>query len=267
MIFVTGTMRSGTSLWMQVLIAAGFPHIGAAFPKPWGRQLQSANPRGFYESELVLGVHAGTNPHPETGAYLFPEQTREHVVKVFVPGLIRSDVAFMDRVVATVRSWREVAASMDEMKERTRGSTMRIDPDAPSPLIWWMENFALVRDLATRRYAAHVTTYQRLLDDPESEIGTVLQWIGRGSLSAAASKVEASLKHHGGEVDPPHDLESRHVEVFDELYDAIHRGRDLSPSFVERLNRTDLDLRPRLQALQEEIRMDLVRRLAAVGEV
>ena len=32
MIFVSGTKRSGTSMWMQVLRAAGLPVLGEAFP-------------------------------------------------------------------------------------------------------------------------------------------------------------------------------------------------------------------------------------------
>jgi len=34
-IVVTGTKRSGTSMWMQVLGAAGLPVVGDAFPADW----------------------------------------------------------------------------------------------------------------------------------------------------------------------------------------------------------------------------------------
>ena len=95
MLIVTGTKRSGTSLWMQILIAAGIPHFGEAFPRDWENTLKEANKEGFYESMLRAGIYYATNPHPKTGAYFFPEQVEGHCVKVFIPGLVRTDRAFI----------------------------------------------------------------------------------------------------------------------------------------------------------------------------
>jgi len=264
MILVTGTMRSGTSMWMQILIAAGFPHIGEAFPEPWGGKLRAANPKGFYESQLVGGVYHATNPHPETGAYLFPEQTRRHVTKVFVPGLVRTDLAFVDCVIATVRDWRAYVASMARMRGMLDADREADLFDVPlSPAIrWWMENFGLVRDIGTRRYAAHVTTYERLLADPADEISTVLRWLGEGDVDAACAVVEPSLRTQGPDAPTPEDLEPHHAAVFDELYESIHEGRDLSPSFVEVLNRTDAELRPRIMQVHDAVRTQVAGRLA-----
>ena len=75
MIFVSGTKRSGTSMWMQVLQAAGLPILGKAFPRNWGTgPLRDANPDGFYETLLRNGIYYATNPHPRTGKYFLPEQ-------------------------------------------------------------------------------------------------------------------------------------------------------------------------------------------------
>src|SRR5688500_18403904 len=113
MIIVTGTKRSGTSMWMQILRAAGFPTLGEAFPRDWARTIRQANPEGFYESPLRTGIYYATNPNPRTGAYLFPQSTRRTAVKVFVPGLVRSDMAFVDRVIATMRNPREYVHSLE----------------------------------------------------------------------------------------------------------------------------------------------------------
>ncbi len=265
MLLVSGTMRSGTSMWMQILIAAGLPHIGEAFPEPWGDALRSANPRGFYESQLVSGVYYATNPHPETGAYLFPEQTRRHVCKVFVPGLVKTDIAFIDRVVATVREWRQYAGSLERMHALAGGDRERALFDVPldPPVRWWMENFALVRDIATRRYAAHVTTYARLLEDPEGEIGAVLDWLGEGDREAAFAAVDR--ERPSAQAPTPDGVSPRHARVFDDLYDHLHNGRVLSPAFVSLLNRTDTELRPRLLAARETARAAVTRHLTADG--
>jgi hypothetical protein len=263
MILVTGTMRSGTSLWMQILAAAGFPLIGEAFPAPWGDGLRSANPRGFWESQLVAGVYHATNPHPQTGAYLFPEQTRSHVVKVFIPGLVRSDVAFLDRVIATVRPFREYAASLARMASlgEDREAALFDVPLSPA-LRWWMENFSLVRDIATRRYAAHVITYDRLLADPTREVDAVLSWLGEGD-RAAAAVVERSLRTQGADVPTPPGVSAEHAALFDELYDTLHRGRALTPAFVAQLNQTDQELRPQLRAAHHTARSAMARHLTA----
>ena len=266
MILVTGTMRSGTSMWMQILIAAGLPHLGEAFPADWGRSLEAANPRGFFESQLVAGIYHATNPQPETGVYLFPQQTRQHAVKVFVPGLIRSDVAFLDRVIATVREWREFSASIERIARLAGGGTDReaelfgdVVPLSPA-LRWWVENFALVRDIATRRYPAHVTTYGRLLGDPQREVAAVMKWLGAGNARAAADAVEPSLRSIQ-DVATPTSVSPTHAQIFDDLYGHLHEGSDLSPSFIALLNQTDAELRPRITSALESQRAAVVQRL------
>lgn len=267
-ILVAGTMRSGTSLWMQILVAAGFPHIGEAFPEGWGPKLAAANPRGFFESQFVAGVYHATNPHPETSAYLFPEQTRRHVVKVFIPGLIRTDVAFIDHVVATVRGVRQYAASLHAMRRAAGEDREDLLFDLPidPALRWWIENFALVRDIATRRYAAHVVTYDRLLDDPERQVDTVLRWLGSTRRAAATAVIDKGLRNHGGSEPDPSGVEPRHLAVFDDLYDHLHNGRDLPAAFVDLLNRTDKELRPQILSARQQAREALIRQIAATPE-
>ena len=173
MIIVTGTKRSGTSMWMQILIAAGLPAFGEAFPRKWEKTIKDANPDGFYESILRRGIYWATNPHPRTGDYFFPEQVENHIVKVFIPGLVRTDRAYIGHVVATMRHWREYEASLNRLYAMEDESRKAAGKDGPPPprippvLEWWMENFSLVRDIVTRRYRVHVQSYDGLLRDPE----------------------------------------------------------------------------------------------------
>lgn len=255
-------------MWMQVLRAAGLPVIGEAFPSPWGESLREANPLGFYESQLAAGVYHATNPHPQTGAYLFPEATRQHVVKVFVPGLVRTDVAFLDAVIATVRPWREVAASGAQLRAiAPEGSPGHLPEEVSAPLWWWAETFALVRDIATRRYAAHVVSYERVVQDPEREVGAVIAWLGCGEVAPAVAAVEPSLRRSVAGSSSAGELSDEEIEVLDALYDRLHEGRPLDGAFVQRLNALDVALRPRLLAARERARMSLVSRWSFEGEV
>jgi hypothetical protein len=240
---------------MQILAAAGIEVIGEKFPKHWGEHLSVANPDGFYESELIAGIYFRTNPHPVSGVFLFPDQTTHHAVKVFIPGLVRSDLAFIDRVIATVRPWRAFARSRERLRALVRASTSHHEDEdedeaqtLPPGLEWWSENFALIRDIATRRYAAHVCSYDSLLADPGASIHAVVQWLGIGDAGRAIAVVRGegpARADEQAEVDST-GLEARHIEVFDELYDHIHRGKSLTQALVERLNLTDRELRPRL---------------------
>ncbi len=265
MIVVTGSMRSGTSLWMQILAQAGFPVIGDAFPAHWDATLRARNPRGFYESQLVEGVYHATNPHPESGAFLHPVATRMHAVKVFVPGLLRSDWAFLHRVIGTIRPWRVVAHSRAAMPHG-----MRATVDVSPALTWWLENYALVRDILVRGYPAHVVSYERLLQDPDREVREALAWVTQGTdiainAEAAVAAVDPALSRSMPDENVAHDLDPRHVAVMDALYDHIHFGRAMTPAFVTELNTVDAELRPVAEAAREAVVADMVSRIAALS--
>lgn len=259
MIVVSGSMRSGTSAWMQILRAAGLPVIGDAFPEPFGRPFQAANPRGFYESELVSGIYFATNPHPKTGDWLAPASTRRHVVKVFPQGLVRTDFAFLDRVLVTVRPWRAVAASRSKMASLgSLGPTQHVDP----ALLWWVDVYGVLRDVAIRGYSAHFVAYDRLVDDPEREVSAVLDWIGEGDVAAAVRAVDPGLRRSTPSGDGVSALPAAVLAIFDELADHIAREVPLSGSFVQQLNDTDAAVRPLLEQALQAQRQDLLHRFA-----
>ena len=239
MIIVAGTKRSGTSLWMHILVEAGLPWIGERFPQGWVELLRDANPDGYFESELIGGINFQTNPHPLTGAYLAPEATRRHAVKVFLDGLVRTDVAFIDRVVATVREWRQYVRSVRRLPADDGG--------LPPALQWWTSNYGLLRDLAIRGYPVHVVSYDALLREPERTVRQTLAWIGDGDAERAAALVRSSPRPADAAEDDEAlapGIAAEHRAVFDALYAAIDGERDLDPPLIERLNRTDEALRP-----------------------
>ena len=268
MIIVTGTKRSGTSMWMQLLKAAGFPPIGDAFPRNWAKTIKDANPGGFWESELRRGIYYATNPQRKTGTYLFPQQTRRHAVKVFIPGLIKSDLAFIDKVVATVRPWRQYVRSLNRLYAMEReaqeaaGKDSGIDPLPPvfmTPVIeWWIENFSLISDIVTRRYPFYMVSYDAVLSSPDSTLRKVFEWLGDGDVEAAIAEVQPMLRTQGQDSDEEVDvgdleLGPEIVEVFDALYDLVLEQRPLDQAFVDRLNQTNEALDERIQQAVQQV--------------
>lgn len=264
MVVVTGTKRSGTSLWMRMLIEAGLPSIGEAFPTVWGESIRDANPHGFFESRLRRGIWFATNPDPRTGAYLHANQTRLHAVKVFVPGVIRTERAYLHRVVATMRDWRSYARSIADLEEQelrwasrnpregesaadAEARVVAHRPTLPAPIEWFLENFELVRDFSVRRYPIHFASYERLLAEPEATVGKVLGWIGTGEADRAAACVDPALRRSSDR--PPvaseAEVDDGTAELFDAFYRAIHEGSSLPRDLLEPLNATWTELSDR----------------------
>lgn len=276
MIIVTGTKRSGTSMWMQLLKAAGFPPIGNAFPRNWEKTIKDANPAGFYESELRKGIYYATNPDPKSGAYLFPEQTRRHAVKVFIPGLIRTDLAFIDKVVATVRPWRPYVRSVNRLyemeREAKKSKLEKAEHDLPDPVYmpsvieWWVENFSLFSDIVTRRYPFYMVAYESVLEDPDKTLREVFRWLGDGDVEAAIEQVAPALRTQNDSSadsasDEQSDIEPEVVEVFDALYEVVRDHEPLQQSFVDRLNEANQLLSERIEtAVRETTRAHLERK-------
>ena len=276
MIIVTGTKRSGTSMWMQLLEAAGFPPIGSTFPRNWESTIKDANPAGFYESDLRGGIFYATNPHPKSGAYLFPEDTRRHAVKVFIPGLIKTDRAFIDKVIATIRPWRQYVRSVNRLyameREAKKSKLEKAPDDIPGPVVmpplieWWVENFSLISDIVTRRYPFLMVAYESVLEDPDKTLRDVFRWVGEGDVEAAIASVEPRLRTQSGEGSDQAEeldvvLEPEVTEVFDALYEVVRTQSPLEQPFIDRLNETNRLLGPRIDAaVKETARGQLERR-------
>jgi hypothetical protein len=271
MFLVSGTKRSGTSMWMQAFVAAGVPVIGNAFPKKWGEgALREANPDGFYESIYRDGIFFGTNPHPETGEYLRGDATSERVVKVFIPGVVRTELAFLGGVVANVRRWRDYEASVARLwalEDQQRAVDAPNEPTpmrVPGALEWWAENFALLRDHHQRGYPLLVQTYEQVLADPERYVHRALQAYAACSRHAcdieaaiAAVKPSARTQH----VESSEGVEPRIARVFDDLYDAIERGITIDGALLRSLVETNRELYPRVT----EIKVERARRMVTSG--
>lgn len=262
MVIVTGTKRSGTSMWMQLLDAAGFPVLGEKFMRNWESTIRDANPHGFYESILRRGIYYATNPHPRSGIYLRPEDTQQVAVKVFPPGLVRTDVAFIDHVIVTMRPWREYCASLERlfaMEDAAREKKAGDGPARPRAprlephLEWWLDNYLLVRDIATRGYPARITTYHRILREPEAVLSEVFRFLGAGDVAAAVAAVQPETRtQHDPQIDARVDRE--HAALFDELFHTVDQGQGLSVALLEHMNEVHASLLPEIEAQTTRVR-------------
>jgi len=264
MILVTGTKRSGTSMWMQILAAAGVQVVGEAFPGTWGDSIREANPAGFYESLFRQGIYFATNPDPRSGRFYWPAQLEKHAVKVFIPGVVRTDFSYVGKVLATMRPWRQYDQSLrrlwaledawrvrsreelndGDLGERDTAAERRVRAGRLLPALeWWFQTYELVRDVATRRYAFHLTTYERVLANPDEEIRGALEWLEIDGLDhdAAISAVQPALRtqHPANSAGASSEgLGDEDIALFDQVYEAVHVHRTLSEGLIKQMNRT-----------------------------
>jgi hypothetical protein len=255
MIIVTGTRRSGTSVWMQILEKGGFQIIGEKFPAHWQSVVEEANPRGFYESTLVQGINYHTNPEPRSGAWIPPDKVSDYAVKIFADGLVKTDFAYIGKVIFSIRKWQECEASQERMEEIKARHPELADGDQhveraarlPTGFTWWKANFSLVRDMQTRRYPVVAFSYEALLRNPETVCSAVFEWLGGGDATAAASVVDHALQTQQNVTLPNADHD--YADVFDELYDTLHANRQITPAFYKKLVATDGRITQEINAL------------------
>lgn len=274
MFLVSGTKRSGTSMWMQILSKAGVEVLGQAFPRNWGSSsLREANPDGFYETLLRQGIYFSTNPHPVSGEYFMPTDVSGYAVKVFVPGVVRSERAYIDLLIANIRPWREYEASINRLYDLEHRDRLKRTPDAQRPFTfppameWWMENFALVRDLSLRKYDYQMQTYAQVLTQPQQVVPEVLARLGLPDLNIEAA-IAAVKPNNQTQSEPQRSPDSATVEpdlaeVFDELYVTIQDRRGLKGPFLKTLNATNKRLLGRLAALQKQLVAEMAKRGAS----
>jgi hypothetical protein len=259
MIIVTGTKRSGTSLWMQILERTGYPILGEKFPSEWGASIRDANPNGFYESTLRYGINWTSNPSKDY--YFAPEPYRNHAVKVFMAGLVRTDAAHIHKVVVTVRHWAEYGkslrrlfdiedaytASLQDEAERTkrekaakegRGNMNEEDE-------WFLENYDFLRDYNLRRYECQLTAYDDLVGDPEKTLGRVLPWLGFGKVEVAAGAIDDALRNR--KITRP-EVKHENAEIYEDFYQALSKA-SVPATLVTKLNETAIAVRAKYKDL------------------
>lgn len=257
MIVVSGTKRSGTSMWMQVLRQAGLASLGEAFPRGWDRRIADANPRGFFESDYRNGIYYRTNPHPETGHYLASEHLREVAIKVFAHGVVKTERAYLDRLLICVRPWRAYATSLQRLRDLEAASAREPEakrsrePSLPPPLGWWDEHLALLRDVHARHLDARWVGYDQVLAEPGRIVPEVISWLGAGDAARAVAAVEPSLRTQRAEAQNDFGLPAATVAALDTLEAALLAGRGNDAAFAAEAWQAAASSRPEIAAYRE----------------
>jgi hypothetical protein len=107
----------------------------------------------------------------------------------------------------------------------------------------------------------HAQSYDGLLRDPEHVIRQTIAWLGRGDAEKALAQPKPerrTFQRPSSNSVPP-----EAAEVFDELYAAIDQRRELTQTFLLKLNETNERLMPMLEENTRRVMADVRRRARA----
>ena len=180
-VIVSGLPRSGTSLMMMMLDAAGFPPMQDHI-----RTADEDNPKGYYEYERVKKMPDGDT------AWL--KDAGGKSVKVItallkhLPKKYRYDVIVMRREIA------EILASQRKMLERRGEDPNKVSDSEMADLFsrHFDETMAWIKNQKNIRYLE--VSYNQLLESPEEQLEQVNRFLG-GELDTAAmlAKIDPKL--------------------------------------------------------------------------
>jgi broad-specificity NMP kinase len=180
-VVVSGLPRSGTSLMMSMLDAAGYPPM-----QDHVRTADDDNPKGYYEYERVKKM-----PEGDTG---WVKDARGKAVKVIVTLLEHLPKKFGYDVIVMRREMDEILASQKKMLVR-RGE----DPDKVSDAEmaqYFQAHFSKVMEwLKDQKHMRYLeVSYNEMLSSPEGEVEKINQFLG-GELdtSAMLGKIDPAL--------------------------------------------------------------------------
>lgn len=179
-VVVSGLPRSGTSLMMMMLDAAGIPPMQDHI-----READADNPKGYYEYERVKKM-----PEGDIG---WVKNAKGKAVKVITALLEHLPKKYKYDVIIMRREMGEILASQAKMLER-RGEENKITDDEMSELFSKHFEKTLSWIKAQKNIRFVEISYNNLLINPEEEINKVNQFLGGGlSTQAMLGKIDPKL--------------------------------------------------------------------------
>ncbi len=177
---VSGLPRSGTSMAMQMLVAAGYEPVQDGM-----RQADADNPKGYYEDERVKGLADNLNK-----AWL--QEARGRVIKIISFLLKELPNANQYQIIFMQRHLDEVLASQAKMLEHRGKPNTASDEDMRHMYEQHLEQvYQLIEDRPTMSMLA--IDYREMVEDPMTQAQKINTFLG-GRLDV--SKMVAVVDHN-----------------------------------------------------------------------
>jgi len=171
-LIVSGLPRSGTSLMMMMLDAAGIPPMQDNI-----READADNPKGYYEFERVKKLPDGDNK--------WVGDAKGKAVKVITMLLEHLPSNYHYDVIMMRRELGEILASQRKMLERRGEDPNKVSDKEMGELFEKHFNQVMIWLKKQKNMQFIEVSYNQLLENPNEEIDRVNQFLG-GELDVAA---------------------------------------------------------------------------------
>jgi hypothetical protein len=178
---VSGLPRSGTSMLMQMLVAAGIPPLTDG-----ERPADENNPRGYFELDKVRRL-------PQANDWL--DEARGTCIKVVSPLVPHLPQGESYRVILVERDLDEISSSQQRMLARLEKSGGALTDAALKDFLAEQNRFALNR-LEAHALPSLVLSHAETMRDPQAAAQRIASFIGIEApdrIAAMAAAVDAEL--------------------------------------------------------------------------
>lgn len=179
-VVVSGLPRSGTSLMMMMLDAAGIPPIQDNI-----READADNPKGYYEFERVKEM--------PNGDIAWVKDAKGKAVKVITALLEHLPKKFKYDVIMMRRDMTEILASQTKMLERRGEDTNKISDDEMADLFSKHFDKVMIWVQKQKNIRYVEISYNNLLENPQQELSKVNTFLG-GTLDVEAMQAKIDPK-------------------------------------------------------------------------
>jgi broad-specificity NMP kinase len=185
-VVVSGLPRSGTSLMMMMLDAAGFPPM-----QDHVRTADDDNPKGYYEYERVKKM-------PD-GDIAWLKDAKGKAVKVITALLKHLPKKYKYDLIIMRREITEILASQRKMLERRGEDPNKVDDQEMAELFSMHFNEVLEWISQQKNIRSLEISYNQLLTKPEEQVEQINHFLG-GELDTAAmlAKIDPKLYRQRG---------------------------------------------------------------------
>lgn len=186
-VVVSGLPRSGTSMAMKMLDAAGLPMVVDGL-----READEDNPKGYFELERVKDLAKETD-------WTWLDDARGKAIKIISYLLKELPDTHNYKVIFMRRDLKEVLASQAKMLDR-RGESNETDDERMIDLYesdLWKANYLLKNN---PRFNTLMIDYRGVVDNPSEQAQKISQFLGGGhDVEAMAAAVDPNLYRNRAE--------------------------------------------------------------------
>lgn len=181
---------------MAMANEAGFNIVGDKYPLDWEDKRtekgdgQNQSDIGFWEDMNI--VDAGAN---NTNITVPPDALKQHFTKIFTVGLPKTDFAYIDKMILTVRepwshlqSWRKLFIFNVKDSEGVDIDDLRY----PYGTEYVFKYNLFVQDYLKRKYPTLIVDFDDMLANPHKNCQTIKQFVGCGRWDLGQQLIDSS---------------------------------------------------------------------------